>query len=201
MKQEKVVKGIGALIALVLLALIISGIAGCGAAKIKAGAIEDYKASSKFPKDCATEFPLIPDTIFTEGKVITDTVIDYRYFDSTIQVVNGTDTVYATITIKEPVRTITVTKTDTISKVVVDKRLVISLGRELQEADNACSANVDRMNAKAEKDAAKIKKTTKQRNAGFLIATLAGIYIFRWQLISLFGGLFGKIGTLLKKIR
>jgi len=91
MKRDNFYRILGAFITAAVLLMIIAGLAGCNAGP---KAIAKYKASSAFPRECADSFPIVNDTTYIQGQTITDTVIDYKYFDSSIQVITGTDTVY-----------------------------------------------------------------------------------------------------------
>lgn len=58
------------ILAAAFIALILFSLFGCSPAKIGAKAVNDYKASSKFPNDCALQFP----PIVTEGETKIDTI-------------------------------------------------------------------------------------------------------------------------------
>jgi len=198
MRKDIFYRGLGIFIISVVIVLMIASLAGCNAGQ---KAVDKYKASSAFPRECADSFPIVNDTTFIAGQTITDTVIDYRYFDSSIQVITGTDTVYATIQVGQQTKTIYKYIRDTIRVSKTDTRIVEALGRQLQEADSACSTYVNQLKADKAKTDKRLSTRTKQRNIGCGIISLFGLYAFRHQLIGLLGGLPGFFIGLISKRR
>jgi len=141
-------------------------------------AVEKYKASSSFPKDCADNFPVKIDTTFIEGKAVYDTIFSYDLQTITDTVVNQQETVIY----RDRVKTVTVRRTDTIRLTKENTARVEQLNREL--AGNQVVIN--ELNQALKFSEGRRKRNAKHRN--WLIALVVGftVFSFRHQIIKMF---------------
>jgi len=185
---------------LLFMILLIASFFGCNTAKIGQKAVEDYKASSKYPEDCGKDFP----NKVIEGETTTDTAdngeIDcdeivrrYAQFWEGVSTENEkerkalADTIAAMIArgqkppskvVKCPPSVFSL-RVDTL----IDRKAEEAAIRKRNEIQLAYTADTARRNQKELQQAAKIKTRTKQRNSslianGVLSAILlAGLYL------------------------
>jgi hypothetical protein len=211
---------LGILITAVLLSLIIIGLAGCSPAKISAKAISDYKASSQFPSDCATQFPFQVTAGTTDTLTITNTVIDcdsataqYEAYWNSVnaQQYNGMRTLADSIAAMQSALSVGVPtnrrnivrcppsiylhRVDTIESTAK----LTALQRQLAEAQSSYQSQLTALQSKLEKKTNTLKKRNKQ--AAFMggLISIFAIYTFRHQLIGLFGNFFTLLAGLLRR--
>lgn len=184
---------IGITVTTIILLAMISGFAGCKA-------VEKYKQSPEFPADCAKEFPIKTDSIYIQGEEIHDTVTNYEYgnSDTVIMVIDSikTQIIY---TDRVLTKTIIKSRTDTIRTEKESTAAIEAIRRTAKMEIESLSDEIVRLDNQAGKDAKKIDWLAKQRNISFGIITLAGLYLFRHQIISLFSGWFGFLASFIKR--
>jgi hypothetical protein len=141
-------------------------------------AVEKYKASPTFPKDCADSFPVRIDTTFIEGKAVYDTIFSYDLQTITDTVVNQQETTIY----RDRVKTVTVRRTDTIRLTKENTARIEQLNRE-KVMDKAM---IEQLNQYLKHSESKRKRNAKHRN--WLIALVVGFtaFSFRHQIIKMF---------------
>jgi hypothetical protein len=163
--------------------LLIWCLSGC---KVGEKAVTKYKASSDFPADCATEFPVT----VTQGETITDTIygeeIDceevirgYTEFWEGVSTENEkerqalADTIAAMLARGEKPPTKYVRCPPSIIRhttdTIVNKAAEEAANRRLRELEIKYAAEMSKRDAKEVADSAKIGRRTKQRNSLFFI--------------------------------
>jgi len=143
-------------------------------------AVERYKASPEFAKDCGEAFPPRQQTIFVPGIPVHDTVDHYVQIDcdTVAAVIIDTVVMPRIVTAKCP-PSITIRQVDTIKITVENTAKITSLDRELQR----CLDNLDRVIDEKRQWQAKAKK-----RFWWLIILLAAAlgWYFRRSIIKLF---------------
>jgi ribosomal protein S18 len=185
MKADKFYRVLGAVITAAVFLMLLAGLAGCNAGQ---KAVAKYKASSLFSKECADSFPITGDTFF-------------RYYDSTVVFVNGSDTITKTVSIPGKTKTVRTFIHDTIRISKVDTRQVEYLSRTISEREKVYSADSVKQQKQIEKISRKLSRNKKAAFIGWGIVSVYGI-IRLWPLLSgLFGGLPGFFIGLISKRR
>lgn len=150
--------------------------------------VEKYKASPKFPQDCADKFPpkIVagkPDTITIQGITIDcDSVIAANGKDT----VTLTNTVTVTNTVLQPNRVACppqkiIKQIDTF----ISTAALEACQRTLYEERAAYQKKIDKMQYDADSKDAKISTLTKQRNWLFFIILGYALYYFRHNIYKL----------------
>jgi hypothetical protein len=151
--------------------------------------VEKYKASPKFPQDCADKFPpkVIsgkPDTIIIQGITIDcDSVIAANGKDT----VTLTNTVTVTNTVLQPNRVDCppqkiIKQIDT----VISTAALEACQRTLYEERASYQRTIDKMQYDADRLHGKFSNRTKQRNWLFAIVAAAALYSQRHRILNLF---------------
>lgn len=165
---------------LILIAWIVLIAWCCSGCKIGEKAVNKYKHSSEFPKDCADEFPVKTDTVVIDGELRVDSAVHYEY----VQVpVPGENSIIERLTTK----TITVTKhrRDTIRVTVEDTRRVEQYKRVLDEQAEKHIKKVAGLESDLKAANRKVKTRSLQRNISWgLIALFIG-WSFRSRITKL----------------
>ena len=166
---------LAAFLMFVLLYLLIS-LTGC---KVGEKAINKYKASSEFPADCDSAFPIKTDTTFLPGIAVHDTSIHVEYIDKP-----GKDYVIEKLTTK----TVTVTKRirDTIKVTIESTAKYESLKRLHDEFSENFVNKVAGLEAKNNQLQKRLATRTKQRNWGFGLIAAFIAFSFRHRIVKMF---------------
>ena len=178
---------------------------GCSPAKIRSKALDAYKASSKFPGDCADSFPPRIDTNYLPGIVVVDTFWydkskhpswPVRGLPTWLPQKDTTGQNFKVIEIRTTVR-------DTLVLRVKDRAKEVELERQLTEQQEQAVAiiedlkqqqkkelekflkGLDQVEKSGAKNAKRLATRTKQRNWLFFILLGAGLWQFRHLLIRL----------------
>jgi len=158
-------------------------LSGC---KVGEKAVAKYKASSEFPADCATQFPVT----VTKGETVTDTIygeeIDcdevirgYTEFWEGVSTENEkerkalADTIAAMLARGEKPPTKSFRCPPSTHKhtrdTIINKAAEEAANRRLRESEIKHATDIAKMKAKAAQDADNIARKTKQRNSLFFI--------------------------------
>jgi len=152
----------------------------CSGCKIGERAVNKYKDSSEFPKDCADEFPVKTDTVVIPGELRVDSAVHYEY----VQVpVPGENSIIERLTTK----TITVTKhrRDTIRVTIEDTRRVEQYKRVLDEQAENHIKKVAYLEADLKAANRKVKTRSLQRNISWGLIALFIAWSFRGRITKL----------------
>ncbi len=208
-----IIRILGILLTAIILGAIILGVAGCNSPK---KAVAKYKASSAFPKDCADQFPpqITPgQTITTPGPSVNCDSVQEAYnafWESMLTAVNGDlkamqDSIAAMQARGETIPTKTVkcpdntNRTDTAINTALTEHYRRLANEALQKAaaDStamaaAHSKSISKLQSQLSHKSNQIKTRTRQRNVGWALLSLVGLYTFRHQLIGLLQGPIGS---------
>ena len=187
-------------LAIAYMAFLLFCIFGCSPAKIGQAAVEKYKASSKFPSDCAAAFPVVVkegeekiDTVESVEINCEDVVRAYQEYWEFLGVEGEkerkilADSIAKLIARGQKPPSMTVKCPPSIYKhtrdTIIDKAAETAALRELEELKQAYAADTARRNEQYNNLSAKSSNRTKQRNTlffinlGLLAAIAGGIYL------------------------
>lgn len=192
MKPKTFYRAIGIAIAIYLIMMMAMGLISCNGPKKAAKAVDNYKQSSAFAKDCADQFPAKETTTYLPGETKSDTLIHIEYIDreGPQRFVETEKTVY---------KTITKSRTDTIKVEVENTARAEAATRKLKEQEVISGIQIQELDQQLTKANTKVKNRTKQRNVLAGIVGMVGLYVFRRPLAGLGGNFFGIIGAFIKR--